>query len=947
MDAGFRCTSDDDCADLVFCNGMERCRPEDPRADTRGCTPGMEPCVMGEECLESEGRCEGECRGDEDGDGHESTACGGMDCDDDDPNRYPSNTEVCDSEGIDEDCDPRTLGDDADGDGFVDASCCNVDADGALLCGDDCDDSMPGVHPGQPDDCNAIDDDCDGNLDENPTFVFYRDVDGDNAGDSAFERTACSRPDGYASDAGDCDDMDEQIHPGAPERCQEALIDDDCDGTANEDCACTTGDMQTCGPDEGNQGNCMTADQTCTEGTWPATCVGAVYPGTEVCDGGDEDCDGMVDEAGASDAMTIYRDRDGDGYGVATETMQSCTIPSGWTDTPGDCDDDAVLIRPGVADVCDGVDNDCNGSTDPGCACMNDETRPCPDGLAEVGDCQLGTQTCTGGVWGDCIGETVARTEMCGGGDEDCDGSTDEATGASPAADAQTYYGDSDGDMYGDPNITQVACSLGSGWELNSDDCNDGVAAISPLANEICDGVDNDCDDSTDENPDAANNSCTTSFPVGTTSTCSGSMCVITGCPSGFDDCINGYADGCETDLTDSLDHCGACNNGCTFDCNESGCNDLVSIQTGTAHSCALTEQGQVSCWGANADGQLGNSSTNPTSSPDLVSNLMDAVHLAIGYGHTCAIRTGGQAVCWGDNEYSQLGVVGVDRTTPVSVSSVPDAAFLAAGNHHTCVVRTNGTAACWGEGVYGQLGWGTDADSSIPQTVIDASSSTLTGLVEISAGRAHTCARTSGGTVYCWGVHSEGQIGNGVADQPGDDCEVVSSPVVITSDCAMAAVPVMGLTDATQVSAGNEHTCALRTGGTVVCWGRNTAGQLGDSSFTSAFSTSPITVEGITDAVAVSTGTDFSCARRAGGPVLCWGEGALGRLGVGDETDRTSPTPIDGGLSVTHLGEATGAHGCVLTTAGAAYCWGANASGQLGDATGTPSSSPVPVSPL
>ncbi|WP_374604748.1 putative metal-binding motif-containing protein [Arenimonas sp.] len=121
-----KCSSDAQCDDGVYCNGAERCAPTDPRAARSGCVAGAPPCRLGEDCLEAEDRCRlGSCdRPDADGDGHAAAACGGNDCDDFDANRNPSRTEICDAEGIDEDCDPITVGDrDADGDGYIDAMC--------------------------------------------------------------------------------------------------------------------------------------------------------------------------------------------------------------------------------------------------------------------------------------------------------------------------------------------------------------------------------------------------------------------------------------------------------------------------------------------------------------------------------------------------------------------------------------------------------------------------------------------------------------------------------------------------------------------------------------------------------------------------------------------------------------------------------------------------------
>jgi hypothetical protein len=152
------CQEDADCDDGLFCNGAERCDV------TAGCGPGAPPCAEGLLCQEAAQACATACEvdADADDDGHAAAACGGDDCDDGDPGVSPGATEVCDPAGVDEDCDPGTLATaDADGDGAVDHACCNL-SDGALTCGDDCDDAVPGQQVGAWAHCAACDDACGG-----------------------------------------------------------------------------------------------------------------------------------------------------------------------------------------------------------------------------------------------------------------------------------------------------------------------------------------------------------------------------------------------------------------------------------------------------------------------------------------------------------------------------------------------------------------------------------------------------------------------------------------------------------------------------------------------------------------------------------------------------------------------------------------------------------------
>ena len=166
-----RCSAASDCDDGEFCDGVERCAPSEATADTHGCVAGTAACMAGATCHEAEDRCVATCA-DADGDSFTDAACGGNDCDDADPGRYPGATEVCDPAGKDEDCDGATYGyRDLDGDGYPDGRCCN-----GVNCGTDCDDMRPGVNPGVPEVCNAVDDDCDGEVDEGVLRSFYDSV---------------------------------------------------------------------------------------------------------------------------------------------------------------------------------------------------------------------------------------------------------------------------------------------------------------------------------------------------------------------------------------------------------------------------------------------------------------------------------------------------------------------------------------------------------------------------------------------------------------------------------------------------------------------------------------------------------------------------------------------------------------------------------------------------
>ncbi len=206
------CVNDAECDDGLFCNGVETCQAMGGRTTAcvrtvRDCSAFNGLCGPGV-CNETDNVCE-LVQVDADSDGHVSSGCGGTDCDDNDPARYPGATEVCNQK--DEDCNDATYGVDADTDGFESAACCN----GPGNCGLDCDDTRVSVHPDGSEICNGLDDNCDGTIDEGMTLPLYLDFDRDGYG--VFGGTPislCSVAAGYSTLNNDCDDKNAAITPG-------------------------------------------------------------------------------------------------------------------------------------------------------------------------------------------------------------------------------------------------------------------------------------------------------------------------------------------------------------------------------------------------------------------------------------------------------------------------------------------------------------------------------------------------------------------------------------------------------------------------------------------------------------------------------------------------------------------------------------------------------------
>ncbi|MBX3245994.1 MAG: hypothetical protein KF901_02290 [Myxococcales bacterium] len=859
-DGAATCTSTADCDDGRFCNGQERCLPDDPRADALGCVMGTSPCDTGG-CDEARDRCVDCARPDADGDGYDDVLCGGNDCDDANPAVNPGALEVCDPEGIDEDCDPSTFGDrDEDGDTYVDARCCNGDR-----CGTDCDDRNPSIHPGMAEVCNRRDDDCDGLVDEdtgvdgfvdmdadgrgdtlrplvacpgsarfavlgddcddtdpmrNPALVevcdgidndcdgridenaravlWYRDADGDGYGDPGAEPVAsCAPPPGYVLNALDCDDSDAEVHPGASERCNG--IDDDCDGVAVFD-----GRLEDADGDGFPAAFCGASPSDCDDGN------ARIYPGApERCNGIDDDCDGRVDEA-ITDG-TWYLDEDRDGWGSAVG-ISSCLPPGNYVPRTGDCAPTDRTIHPGAAELCDGIDQDCDGRVDEGpaiaqCAASGQQ---CISGACVDTGCPAGERMCP--LIG-CV-DTAVHADHCGGCNLEC----------------------GQGDLCRDAECR--------GWD----------------AVEV------------GEYPSCARS--------GGRVYCWGR--VIT---SG-----TGRSEG-EIDIPHTV----------------VGMDDATSLSAGGGHTCVL-RGGLGWCWGLNPDGRLGDGTTERRLVPVRVASDLALTQIDAGANATCALAAGagpvaeGTIYCWGENLWgvarpSLAGLV----LAPSRVSEVVRGVEVAVGAQHACVRNGDGLY-CWGSNPYRQLGLMDITPGFVEPRQVYAPAAGEE-VRNVATGPGHTCFVTSPeGLVRCLGANTLGQAGAPVtfdctADCRGDHtcqsgtCLPGVGVTVVQRDTGAGLVPLDGVI---AIGAGNQYSCAVRIDGSVWCWGDNSRAQLGrNPDLLYSHVALEVPRRWLGDAYDVTAGGMHACVLAEGGRVWCWGENGSGQTGTGTFSPVHPPFPL------------------------------------------------------
>jgi len=358
------------------------------------------------------------------------------------------------------------------------------------------------------------------------------------------------------------------------------------------------------------------------------------------------------------------------------------------------------------------------------------------------------------------------------------------------------------------------------------------------------------------------------------------------------------------------------------------GIHTFTRMSTGTGFSCALTGDGTAYCWGTNTQAQLGDGSLTSRLLPVKVATDAKFVAITSGVAHSCALIASGEAYCWGDNSIGQVGTsTATQISSPVAVNGGRRFVSIAAGDRSTCATTAEREVYCWGSirHYYQDFYGGRVAPEPTSTPRLSGS-----GMVAVVAGTdGRFCSVDAAGLGYCWTVEFLSPINGNGASLP--DEPPVRGPPVSTE------------LHFTTLRVGHGHTCGVIASGQAYCWGNNLSGQLGDG--TTVNRSTPTLVSGGLIFESIAAGGDwdfdsdvgqagFTCGLTVGGKTYCWGSNRVGALGTGAPGGKAlTQQPVLGGILFTGIRASFGSV-CGLAVGGAAYCWGSNGTGQIGNGT-------------
>jgi alpha-tubulin suppressor-like RCC1 family protein len=347
----------------------------------------------------------------------------------------------------------------------------------------------------------------------------------------------------------------------------------------------------------------------------------------------------------------------------------------------------------------------------------------------------------------------------------------------------------------------------------------------------------------------------------------------------------------------------------------------FLAVTSGDDYTCGFTNLGRGYCWGVGDLGLLASAADSTCfdagspgplhpctllpkrfAGPAIEFTAMDA-----GVSSACAISKDKLIYCWGSDSTGQIGNGGKGTGAQAALATVAQERFdsITVGGSHACALNLARKAYCWGRDNVGQLG---DRRVVYSTTPIPVSGNLV--FSAIAAGENHTCG-ISNGSIYCWGGNDKGQLGNGTVD--GNEH---STPQQAGGASGYVAI-----------SAGGDHTCAITSAGSVVCWGGSESGESGAAG---APITSPTTASA-GPYTRVSAGRRHTCAMTAAGAMACWGDNGSGQIGNGGLGGIAGVSAVSTGVTFKAISAGTN-HTCAIGTDGETYCWGSNVFGALGN---------------
>jgi alpha-tubulin suppressor-like RCC1 family protein len=345
------------------------------------------------------------------------------------------------------------------------------------------------------------------------------------------------------------------------------------------------------------------------------------------------------------------------------------------------------------------------------------------------------------------------------------------------------------------------------------------------------------------------------------------------------------------------------------------------SIAMGQSHTCAIAPSQMLDCWGVNQHGKLGDGTTTNHLLATSVAGGLHFSRISTSGDFNCGIAAGA-AYCWGDNNGFALGDgTNTDRFVPTAVLGGISFAEISVGADHSCALIAAGEAYCWGISQFGAVGDGTNANNRTSPVPV-AGGFKFTKLI---SGYQHSCGIATTGATYCWGMNPYGELGDGTTVNRNSPAAVAGGLVFVS------------------LAAGSNETCGITGAGDAYCWGHNDRGQLGIGNTNDQMV--PTKVVGGYAFTQLAVGAAVACGITQAGSLYCWGEDTVTGGGGGSNQPIVAPRPVVAPAGLKFSAVTVGSTGgCSLTTGSAAYCWGVNVRGEVGDGTTAYRPSLVPV---